>query len=310
MLRWLVLTLLLTLTHMSSMGRTAAAKAAKKIALVTGATDGIGQLTSKLLAAHSYQVLVHGRSQERIENAGKLLRSEVPDADIILLKPYDLSSIEQSKELANHVVETIGTNGGLDLLVNNAGVFTGTDNRILTVDGLELTFQVNVVAPFVLFNMLMPLLRKTSQSRIINVSSISQGGRILDKEYFPSMSSECSSDGCFSTHGAYSHSKLCMAALNHELARRITAGDSLCLSCDPGTVNTKMLIAGWGRCGINVKDATTQFELSTMPFDPADHGKYFVGSRRESKCCADVYDDEIRLTLWNTLENLTGVTLY
>ena len=64
----------------------------------------------------------------------------------------------------------------------------------------------------------------------------------------------------------------------------------------------------WGRCGIEVEDATTQFELSTRPFDPTIHGEYFVGSRK-SKCCADVYNDRVRSTLWEKLEEITDLRL-
>ena len=96
--------------------------AAKKVALITGATDGIGQFTADLLAASSYRVLIHGRSHERIENTGKKLRSKTPNADVILLKPHDLSSIQHTKSFAKHVLETLGDAGKLDLLINNAGV--------------------------------------------------------------------------------------------------------------------------------------------------------------------------------------------
>jgi NAD(P)-dependent dehydrogenase (short-subunit alcohol dehydrogenase family) len=161
-----------------------------------------------------------------------------------MLKPYDLSSIQQVKEFSSHVIDAV-RGERLDLLINNAGVFTGpSDEKFVTVDNLELTFMVNVVAPFILFSNLLPLLKKTPQSRIINVSSMSQSGRILDSDYFPEDFGY--KDGQFSSHGAYSHSKLCMAALNYELSRRITSEEALCNSCDPGTVNTKMLVAGWG----------------------------------------------------------------
>ena len=215
----------------------------KRVALITGATDGIGEFTASLLAGASYRVLIHGRSQERLRNTENKLRNKIYGADIVSLQPHDLSSIQGTKDFASHVLQSLGNDGELDLLINNAGVFTGSDSKVLTDDGIELTFAVNVVAPYILFSMLMPLLKRTRESRIINVSSISQGGKILDENYFPNRLSRIT-NGSFSAHGAYSHSKLCIAALNHELAKRITAEDSLCLSCDPGTVNTKMLLAG------------------------------------------------------------------
>ncbi len=282
--------------------------ATRRIALVTGSTDGIGLVTAKWLSAHpDFQVLIHGRSQERIQKANDIIKAEVPSANLVLLAPYDLSSIQQTKDFAAHVIDTV-QDERLDVLINNAGVFTGpSDERLTTEDNLEVTFAVNVVAPFIICSTLLPLLKKTDQSRIINVASMSQGGRILSDRYFPRIDGSAR-DAHFSSHEAYSHSKLCMAALNHELAIRISSDDALCNSCDPGTVNTKMLLSGWGRCGIDLEEARTEFDLSTRDFDPVTHGQYFIGTR-QSRCSADVYDEEARLALWQKLETLTGVKL-
>ena len=96
--------------------------------------------------------------------------------------------------------------------------------------------------------------------------------------------------------------------ISHELALRITPNDSLVLSCDPGTVNTKMLIAGWGKCGIDVENANDEFYLTTKQFDPNDHGKYFVHSK-VSTCSKDVYNDSKRIALWQELERICNVKL-
>jgi hypothetical protein len=99
-----------------------------------------------------------------------------------------------------------------------------------------------------------------------------------------------------------------MAAFSHELARRISPEDALVMSCDPGTVNTKMLDAGWGMCGIRISMANDEYKLVTSPFEAANHGKYYV-SCRESQCVRDVYRDEVRVGLWEELERITGVSL-
>ena len=173
-----------------------------------------------------------------------------------------------------------------------------------------MTFQVNVVAPYIVNCKLLPLLKKTKASRVINVSSISQGGSILDPAYFPFPfpfpSTLPNERNRFDNHGAYSHSKLCIAALSHEMAQRITPEDALVLSCDPGTVNTKMLLSGWGRCGIDVEDATDEFTLATSEFDPSSHGNYY-NNCRVSRCSRDVYDAKLRDQLWTRLEELTGI---
>ena len=97
-----------------------------------------------------------------------------------------------------------------------------------------------------------------------------------------------------------------MAALSYEMSQRLRPEDALVLCCDPGTVNTKMLLSGWGRCGIEVEDATDEYNLATSEFDPSAQGNYYVGCRK-STCSADVYDAHSRRELWSQVEKLSGV---
>jgi len=94
--------------------------------------------------------------------------------------------------------------------------------------------------------------------------------------------------------------------ISHELAQRITSDECLVMSLDPGTVNTKMLLSGWGPCGISVNSANDEYILSTSPFDSKNHGKYFVGTKI-SNCRKDVYNNEKRVKLWNELERICNV---
>jgi NAD(P)-dependent dehydrogenase (short-subunit alcohol dehydrogenase family) len=209
---------------------------------------------------------------------------------------YDVSDMEQTKAFAADVLRTTTQ---LDGLVNNAGVFSESFTK--TREGLEMTFAVNVAAPFILTCSLLPLLRSTPQSRILNVASISQGGKIeLDNLQYER--------GGWSTHQSYSVSKLHMAAFSNELARRITPDESLVMSCDPGTVNTKMLIAGWGECGIDVSVAGDELKLTTSEWREENHGVYFVGCRK-SVCARDVSDETLRVRLWGALERITQCTI-
>jgi len=140
----------------------------KKIALITGSTDGIGLHTAKRLANEGFKVLLHGRSSERLINAKKLIIQEIPTADVDYFL-YDLINLQSSKDLANEIRSKYDR---LDVLINNAGVFQ--DDYIITNDKLESTFAINCCATFILNLMLLPLLKQTNQSRILNVSSISQ----------------------------------------------------------------------------------------------------------------------------------------
>jgi NAD(P)-dependent dehydrogenase (short-subunit alcohol dehydrogenase family) len=274
-----------------------ATKAYKPTILITGATDGIGLQTAKKFSKFDVRIFIHGRNEEKLFNARTeiIKRSTNPSLEVECLC-YDLSSLTSTKLL---VQDVLSKTSELDVLINNAGVFQ--EQFIITDDNLESTFAINVAAPFILNILLLPLLKKTLNSRILNISSISQGGKIvIDNLQFQK--------GRFSSHTSYSLSKLYMAAISHELGLRITSDEALVQCCDPGTVNTKMLLAGWGYCGIDVEDANDEFELVTKRFNPADHNKYFV-NRRESRCTRDVYDDELRLQLWNELEKITGISL-
>lgn len=266
------------------------------VALVTGATDGIGALTAKRLATEGWQVLLHGRSPERLEAAKQAILLTTPEANLETYC-YDLSSIKETQIFASDVLAK--HSGSLEIVVQNAGVFT--KSRMVTADQLELTFAVNVVAPYMLACLLMPALRRTPQSRMLMVSSISQsdgGGRLNLADL------QSSDKGPFNGYTAYGHSKLCMALLAQEMAARLQPSECVVSSCDPGTVNTKMLLAGWGECGIRVEVATDEFNL-VREFQEDTHGEYFV-SLRKSRCQPDAYDVEKRLQLWAALEAITG----
>ena len=269
------------------------------VALVTGATDGIGSMTAQLLANDGWRVLLHGRSQEKLEAAKRTILNQNKDA-ILETFCYDLSSLKDTKSFALDVLSKHG-DSGLDVVVQNAGVFT--KSRVVTADQLEQTFAVNVAAPFILACLLVPALRSAPQARMLMVSSISQsdGGGRIDLANLQSDKSR----GPFDGYGAYGRSKLCMAMLSQEMAARLEPSQCVVASCDPGTVNTKMLLAGWGRCGIEVEDATDEFNL-VKDFQEGVHGKYYV-SLRERRCQPDAYDKEKRLQLWAALETITGV---
>jgi NAD(P)-dependent dehydrogenase (short-subunit alcohol dehydrogenase family) len=255
----------LILGHMLSVG--VQALACEKTALVTGSTDGIGLVTAKNLAAKGLNVLIHGRDERRIGSAVKAVMSFQQERSsfsslIIPLPAQDLCTVTGCEKLVIDVLATCQErNLKLHVLMNNAGVYS--QDFILTSEGLELELAVNVVAPFVITSLLLgkPLEVK---SRIVIASSISQCGSIRDWEDL--------SYGrrSYSAHAAYSESKLLDAMLTMEFADRLKAAgfgpERITCNClDPGTVNTKMLSAGWGRIGIEVEDALDETWLCTSP---------------------------------------------
>lgn len=269
-----------------------------KTFLITGSTDGIGRHTATRLAADGATVILHGRNPDALEATQEDIIAKVPEAK---LESYchDLSTLSGMKALAGEVLRDYSPTG-IDGLINNAGVFQR--DFIVTEDGMEYTFALNVAAPFVLTCLLLPLLRSIPKSKILNVSSLSQGGKIdiMNLQF---------ENTKYSAHSAYSLSKLYIAAFSRELAGRVSPDEALIMSCDPGTVDTKMLRDGWqGMYGIPLLTANDEYELITSEFQARDHGQYFV-STSPSRCVSDVYNDEKRVALWNELERLTDCTL-
>jgi NAD(P)-dependent dehydrogenase (short-subunit alcohol dehydrogenase family) len=276
-------------------------------ALVTGSTDGIGVTTAKNLAAKGYNVLVHGRNEARIARAVDTVQSFCNNHSndpgrVVPLPAADISTVHGCEKLVASVKSTLERNddlAALTVLMNNAGVYEESLSR--TSDGLEMTFAVNVLAPFVITSLLLSTLLSQPKSRIVIASSISQGRSIPDWDDV----AFCRRG--YSAHGAYSDSKLLDAMLSMEIASRLKqAGlgtDRITCNClDPGTVNTKMLLAGWGRCGIDVEDALDQTYLCSSPEVENVTGEYFVwkSSRTAS---SDAYNTKERDKLWALLSN-------
>jgi NAD(P)-dependent dehydrogenase (short-subunit alcohol dehydrogenase family) len=276
--------------------------------LVTGSTDGIGVTTAKRMAGKGYNVILHGRTQKRIERASATVRPWVEehsseDSRVFTLPPADLSTIVGSRQLAREVESLCQNEPDLRLtvLMNNAGVFA--DDRVITADGLELTFAVNVMAPFVITSLLLPTLLQQPKSRIVVASSISQCQSIRDWDDLHYERRP------FSSHGAYSESKLLVAMLTMEMADRLQKDAKLgtdritCNCLDPGTVNTKMLLAGWGRCGIDVEDALDQTYLCSSEEVADVTGRYFV-YQSDRRASSSAYDPNERAKMWSILSDL------
>lgn len=276
--------------------------------LVTGATDGIGVTTAKNMAARGYNVIIHGRDQKRIERARVAVtewieKSYVEDVRVYALPPADLSTVEGSRSLVRDVRSLCEREPDLSLnvIMNNAGVYA--EDHVITEDGLELTFAVNVLAPFVVSSLLLPVLLRRPKCRIVVASSISQSQSIRhwdDLRYLKRP---------FSSHASYSESKLLVTMLTFEMADRLRTHarlgtDRVSVNClDPGTVNTKMLLAGWGRCGIDVEDALDQTWLCSSDEVANLSGRYFV-SKSDSRAASPSYNLSERVKLWNILTEL------
>ena len=249
----------------------------RRTALVTGSTDGIGLTTAKNLAVRGFNVILHGRDQNRIQTALETVKSFVSHQKSTVHEPMpdlysihaDISTLDGCHSFIQQVHHLLDKENpthadSLDILLHNAGVFE--PNHVLTKDGLEMTFAVNVMAPFVITSHLLSTLLpknevdsnpKPLQKRIVVTSSISQCGPMAESQW---KDLHCL-ERPYSTHRAYSESKYMDALLAAEMAIRLEekgwggVDRITCNSLDPGTVNTKMLLAGWGPCGIDVENA-------------------------------------------------------
>ena len=142
--------------------------------VITGATGGLGLAAAHLLAARGARLGLIGRDAGRTEAARRSVVDATPDARVDTVVA-DLASLDAVRSAADRLGELLA---GVDVLVHNAGALV--HERRTTEDGLELTAQVHVVAPFLLTTRLLPLLRASADGRVIFVSSGGMYTRRLD----------------------------------------------------------------------------------------------------------------------------------
>ena len=189
-----------------------------RLAVVTGATSGIGFYTAKELARKRATVIMPARDMRKAKEAAARIEAEVPKARLYLAD-LDLAEFDSVREFGEHVRQRYGT-GSLDLLVNNAGIMA-LPKRTLNSQGLELQIATNYFGPFLLTALLFPLMKEEEGSRIVTVSSTTARAARLE---FDNLQSE---RRYVSHHaGAYAQSKLADLIFASELHRRLSAANS------------------------------------------------------------------------------------
>ena len=274
--------------------------AGERVAVVTGASAGIGLYTALGLARQGMRVVLVGRDPARTERARRLVaeRSGSGALDTALA---DLASIAAVRRLADAL---LANHERIDLLVNNAGVIS--PHFQLSEDGYELTVAINHLAPFLLTNLLLDRLRASAQTnqrmaRIVTVASQAHRGARLNIAALTRPQD-------WTPLSAYGRSKLCNVLFTRALARRLDATQVTTACLHPGVVATAIgdragAIAGFGWRLIKPflispeRGAATSLFLAAVPDPTPFHGAYVVGKRIVEPDAA-ARDDRLAEELW------------
>lgn len=200
-----------------------------KTFLITGSNTGIGYATARLLADKGATIIMACRNLTKGEQALAQLRADVPGVDCQLMT-LDLASLKSVRSFAAQVNKR---HQKLDVLINNAGVMIPPLGR--TEDGFETQFGTNVLGHFALTGLLLPLLDKTPQARVVTLASIAHWpGRIV----FDNLNAEKS----YSRIGAYCQSKLGNLMFAYELQRRLqrSGSSTLSIAAHPGGTRSEL----------------------------------------------------------------------
>jgi NAD(P)-dependent dehydrogenase (short-subunit alcohol dehydrogenase family) len=275
-----------------------------KIILITGANSGIGKATATALAEMGAHIVMVSRDLEKGEQA-RLDVARISRNNQVDIMQCDLASLDSIRRFAS---EFLSKYSRLDVLINNAGIYT--EKRMLTSEGFEYQIGVNHLGPFLLTRLLLPLLKKSSPSRIINVSSAAHFGGRIDFN-------DLHLEHRYSSWKSYAQSKLANVLFTYELAHRLT-GTGVTVNClHPGLVNTRFaydrkserpnpLMKLMKPFTITPESgAETSVYLAASPEVEGVTGKYFQ-KRKEKASSRASYDLVVAEKLWNLSEVLTS----
>ena len=276
-----------------------------KTVLITGGTGGIGKATAIGLASLGARVGITGRDRVRAEAAAASIAKEAgnPAIDVFVA---DMSSQAEVRRLA---ADVLGTYPKLDVLVNNVGGFWS--HRHVTADGLEHTFALNHLAPFLLTSLLLDRLKMSAPARIVTVASAAQGMGTID---FGDLMGERN----YSGQSAYNQSKLANVMFTYELARRLEGSGVTAIVVHPGMTNTAFSSEDPSRLFAPLvavmrpfmrkpaKGAETPIFLASSPEAAGITGKYFADlAPKESNKSS--YDRATTGHLWDVSASLVGL---
>jgi len=275
-----------------------------KTVLVTGGTSGIGKATAVAMAAMGADVVVTGRDPERGQRAVEEIRAESTGGSVELM----LADLAVQAEVRRLAADFRERHDRLDVLVNNAGLVQST--RTETPDGIETTLAVNHLAPFLLTNLLLDLLKKSAPSRVVTVSSEAQRWGSMDFDDLQSRSK-------YRGMPVYGMTKLANIMFTYELAERLE-GTGVTANCmHPGAVNTRFGTNNGGPMTLLFRLSKPFMRTPEQGADTVIHlasswevegvsGKYYA-DRKWIEPKEIALDPEARRKLWEASEELTGL---
>jgi NAD(P)-dependent dehydrogenase (short-subunit alcohol dehydrogenase family) len=275
-----------------------------KICLVTGATSGIGKEAAIALAAQGAEVIITGRNPQKTIETVQQIKTETGNPSINYLLA-DFSDLEQVRSLATAFKERYSR---LDVLLNNAGAFFLA--RRSTPYEVEKTFLVNHLAPFLLTNLLLDVLKNSAPARIINVASNSHQFGTMN---FDDLGFKHSYFGI----NAYGRSKLANVLFTYELAHRLDGKMVTANAVHPGRVSTDIWQTSFSLFGPALKyfmslisltptqGADTLIYLASSMEVAGISGRYFY-KRKAIASSPLSYDENVAKQLWEVSESLTS----
>ncbi|QQS35364.1 MAG: SDR family oxidoreductase [Ignavibacteriales bacterium] len=279
----------------------------KKICLITGANSGIGKAAATELATKFDRMILVVRNRVRGERAVQEIfeKSGNNNLDLVVAS---LSSFESIHNIVNTLNEKYDH---LDVLINNAGAFFS--KRHTTVDGIEATFNINYLSRFLFTNLLLPLLKKSSSGRIINVAGESHRfGRINFDDLMM--------DKSYNNMKALKQSKLADVLFTYELSRRLKDSHTTINCLHPGAVATNSIDNNPDISQVikflyktirpflksPEQGAKTIIYLATSTEVQNISGKYFINNEVTDSSTTS-YDENLAKRLWEASEQLTGI---
>ena len=272
-------------------------KMAGKTVLITGSTDGVGRYVAARLAAAGAKILIHGRDQARAKTLADEIRGQGHVEPIFY--QADLSSLAGTRQLAAAV---LAGRQRLDVFISNAGIGSRSlgSERQTSADGHELRFAVNYLSGFLLAHLLLPLLKASAPSRIVNVASLGQHPLDFDDVMMTKG---------YNGNRAYAQSKLAQIMFTIDLAQELEGSDVTVNALHPATyMNTTMVREG-GITPISTVEQGGEAILHLAAGDDvAGKSGLFFNGMQQAQANPQAYDASARKRLRALSLELTGLS--